>query len=877
VDPITILHISDPQFGKNHLFGTHGHLPSDKIADSLSERLLEDLQHLSKTAALRPDILLLTGDISEWGVPSEFKMAKAFLEQLCSSLHIDRQRVVLLPGNHDVNRAACEAYFLQCRAEETSPQMPYWPKLANYVALHNSFYADYPHLHYTEEKPWALFALDDLQVVIAAMNSDMAESHLEENHYGWLGEKQLIWFSSQLEEYKNRNWLRIAAVHHNVLRGATNDDENLRDADALRRRLFPNINVLFHGHTHNGGRLTVHDSVPVISTGSAGVVRSARPEEVPNQYQFVRILPDKIEQFARHYVVTESRWLGDNRVSVDGNSWRHKDQLKLSGTEATFRKHRIRNLPSSKKSDQKPPVKKTGTQKRDRKVGALPALRIFFSTGTAESEGNVLNEAFVTPNDYLEIISPPAASPRILVGKKGSGKSAFITYFLSRAQDASIPALLLRPDDLRIAEAGGVETLAQTKAIAYESIVRAMAFHLWVKVSTLLSTEHKNFLSEIEKREKLSDVQLSKLTTLLGEVGADISQVDDTALFGTEHDSVSRDTFDALLSPSSRMLYLLIDDTDQIASPSAPGHLNRIWGFLLAVRRLSDACKNIKCIVTLRSEIWRRLEIDPLGQRDQMDHFRPLIHRLNPTKSHIKNILERRLEVARSHVRGVTDASGADYYGSFFEGNSVTIPTTNETSNWKEFLLVRSRNRPRDAIQLVALLAKTAQERSAAKINSEHAAIAMIEFSEGRARDIAVEVGEDCPQFFEVVKSLWPLPFKSTVEKVRLHLMTIPTMFSVKLGGIAMQADSQQDTIKLWHLLYESGVLNARIADSRQPDGFRHIDPLQDPSLVSQERWNDMQAVIWEINPAYRDFLLQIEATEKARDGLPPLTRNESE
>jgi hypothetical protein len=42
------------------------------------------------------------------------------------------------------------------------------------------------------------------------------------------------------------------------------------------------------------------------------------------------------------------------------------------------------------------------------------------------------------------------------------------------------------------------------------------------------------------------------------------------------------------LLASDGVLFLLIDDTDQIAAPDEPGHLNRVWAFLLAVRRLTQ-------------------------------------------------------------------------------------------------------------------------------------------------------------------------------------------------------------------------------------------------------------------------------------------------
>lgn len=867
-DPVTILHLSDPQFGKNHAFGGDDHLPSDRDADGLGARLIDDLELLRKNPGLKPDIVLVTGDITEWGRPSEFKIAKQFLEQIASYLHLDRRRTILLPGNHDISRTACQAYFLKCESDEVEPMPPYWPKLQYYAAFHNEWYQSTPAVHYTEDKSWSLFELDDLRVAVAALNSDVRESHQEDDHYGWVGEKQCTWFATELEKYKAKGWLRIAAVHHNIVRGAVADDENLRDVDTLKRRVFPHVNILFHGHTHNGGKLTLVDQLPILATGSAGVIQSARPKEVPNQYQIVRIYADRIEQFARQYSVQQSKWIGDNRVSTDGDTWRPKMDVKLGLVAETFRLHRLKAKSPSSVSLPRKSV--SGTSDRGQKLGSLTALRLFFSTGTAENEGDMLQEAFVASSDYVEIVTPPPASPRILVGKKGSGKSAFSAYFLDRMRKANVPALLLRPDDIQVSDSGSNATVGTTKARSFEQLVRTVAVHLWIRYPALLSEEDKKVLLEVDRESSLSNALLTRLVQVLGKLGAESGNVDARLVLGEMHSESSGEAFRNLATANAKILYVLIDDTDQVASPAVTGHLNRIWGFLLAVRRLATACVNIKFIVTLRSEIWRRLEVDPLGQRDQMDHFRPLIHRINPSKLHIQRILERRLQIARTRVRGTT---GDSVYSPFFEGKSVKIPTSKQTSSWKEFILVRSRGRPRDAIQLVALLAKLAVEREATKINSEHVEAGMIEFSEGRARDISAEVGEDCPQFFTIVTSLWELPFKSGVEEVRQHLSKLPSRFPVLIGGVAMRQDREQDILKIWLLLYESGVINARVADARETDGFRHVDPLQDPNLVSSERWNDMQSAIWEINPAYRDFLIQARQAEESREGLPPMSK----
>ncbi len=53
--------------------------------------------------------------------------------------------------------------------------------------------------------------------MVAGLDSVIAESHRPEDHYGFLGEPQLDFFAGKLRPYKERGWLRIGAVHHDLL------------------------------------------------------------------------------------------------------------------------------------------------------------------------------------------------------------------------------------------------------------------------------------------------------------------------------------------------------------------------------------------------------------------------------------------------------------------------------------------------------------------------------------------------------------------------------------------------------------------------------------------------------------------------------------
>ena len=328
---LTILHISDVQFGGNHIFGGNGLTPADQIVDTLSARLHDDLLLMRKTKGLRPEMLVVTGDLAEMARRSEFDDAAAFLESLAFALEIPHQHVAIVPGNHDVNWSASQAYFFECEADERVPEAPYFHKWDNFLRLFTGFYEDVPGVTFSRDAPWSVFEMPDLKVVVAGLNSTMAESHRDADHHGLLGEAQLRWFAERLCRYKKDGWLRIGAVHHNAIRMAEQDDENLRDSDDLDRYLGKDrlINLLLHGHTHDGRVGFLSSGLLAASTGSAAVRLDARPTEVPNQYQILQVSRDEFTTWARQYSPRQKRWIGDTRVSEEGDDWQVRLNYKL--------------------------------------------------------------------------------------------------------------------------------------------------------------------------------------------------------------------------------------------------------------------------------------------------------------------------------------------------------------------------------------------------------------------------------------------------------------------------------------------------------------------------------------------------------------------
>src|SRR5262249_12270204 len=98
VQPITLLHLSDLQFGRYHRFGRLGAFDPDAAFDTLIGRLTHDLDLLKRDHRLVPQIVVISGDLAEWGLPAEFNEAREFLLKLIEHLGLGRNRVVIVPG-----------------------------------------------------------------------------------------------------------------------------------------------------------------------------------------------------------------------------------------------------------------------------------------------------------------------------------------------------------------------------------------------------------------------------------------------------------------------------------------------------------------------------------------------------------------------------------------------------------------------------------------------------------------------------------------------------------------------------------------------------------------------------------------------------------
>lgn len=299
---VHILHLSDL------------HITAEADLASLLQPLCSDLEDRSEgLGEFHPDLVIVSGDLTNRATPEEFEAARQFLAQLLQRLKLTTERCIVVPGNHDLSWDV-RVYEWMSKRQVSAPDP------VRHVRKDDGFLvrcdADYPerfrnfsqHLfHPLFQRPYALapteqgqcVLYEDLGIQLLALNSawqidehfpdrsaihpgslhrllDAADEAVHEaRQAGRLGEQASI--------------LRIAVWHHPI----TGNEKIIDDAfiEVIRRA---GVQLCLHGHVHEDradllGYLHPTSRLRVIGAGSFGAPARERPESIPRLYNFLEI------------------------------------------------------------------------------------------------------------------------------------------------------------------------------------------------------------------------------------------------------------------------------------------------------------------------------------------------------------------------------------------------------------------------------------------------------------------------------------------------------------------------------------------------------------------------------------------------------------
>jgi formylglycine-generating enzyme required for sulfatase activity/3',5'-cyclic AMP phosphodiesterase CpdA len=308
---IQILHLSDIQYGRHHVDRDGGRKPLYADADYTPqlEKLTADLD-IIKNQGVRPELIVVTGDIAEWSRKKEYLAAEKFIGGIAGHLGIDRRFVVMVPGNHDINRNVCKSERLAAEEEDERFEPPYFEKFKYYQAFFEGFYqrAAFPDTiqpyRFIEEKLFVNFYFPEKGIAFVGLNSCIDESEIKP-HYGNIGVAQLKKACAELNQFDPRRQMRrVALMHHNFLKSSKGDPESLIDADELKPILLKEgFSFILHGHQHiprqevtGKGDHVIH----ILATGSAGLDSETIPE-IARRYQVITIDEARVKVYRRRF------------------------------------------------------------------------------------------------------------------------------------------------------------------------------------------------------------------------------------------------------------------------------------------------------------------------------------------------------------------------------------------------------------------------------------------------------------------------------------------------------------------------------------------------------------------------------------------------
>ena len=501
----------------------------------------------------------------------------------------------------------------------------------------------------------------------------------------------------------------------------------------------------------------------------------------------------------------------------------------------------------------------------------LDILKQYFrSAGEAEEELDILDSVYVTQADIQNQID--SQNYHLIIGLKGVGKSALLHNQLMKGKKGGV-GLFITPSDIAVEFPSVDEALGPAIRRIQHSLVSSIAVKMGERLNNKLAATTDYLL----RREAiLEGAATPDFVEKAAQVLSNFNIVEQNYDFKKLSDTLApARTVNALFSSVKKhvgsngtQITVCIDDTDFIASSRVEDSY-RVWGLLVAAKNISNKISQARILIALKSNVWHRLISE--GRYQDVDKLIPHLIDLSATDSHLTTIFQRRLEGASKACdeAGLSNPGDApiDY---FFTSKEVTLPETdNQKRHWMSLLSKNSRNRPRDLVQLVRGLID-ASEKNHARIPPEIASQVILTHSGRCIKYVNAEFGHDIKPLDVLIEYLQDIDDEMDFETLRNFLENLPTRTSITIRGATLSPNNKDDLIRLLGVFYETGVLNARIVDKRKSEEYDHINFHDQPDLVSEKRWREMQGYRWEIHPAFRSHLHAARRLKQLRTGIAP-------
>lgn len=494
------------------------------------------------------------------------------------------------------------------------------------------------------------------------------------------------------------------------------------------------------------------------------------------------------------------------------------------------------------------------------------ALLKYFTDGTADSDREILQSVFVKTTFFKTLLDFSPTAPTLLIGAKGTGKSAVYDFLHSSFISSGVRCLYIRPEDISI-DWGTEQSSGYLIHKAKDCLARTIAAQIGTHLPSGLSSEHENILRELAKSSYDCPPDIvQRLVYGLNTLATSVAHIDFSD-FLQKADPNCNTIINAIeKAVQGDKFFLFIDDTDRITTPDLDG-LNRIWAFILATRALMRDIPSLRIAISLRSEIWNRLREDCKGQQDQIDHFRDHVIHISVSHEEIEKIVELRFILAARKL------SYDNYISAFFEKEYCLVDGKNMRRPWLEFIARRSRLRPRDAIQMIHRWAILLRDNDNSHIDDNIVQASMIPYSSERIDDLLRENQQECPSLKAIIDRFACSP--GNMGMYTYSPEELNTLLKKTISGkviLYKKSLSSNNIFELWKFLYQIGFISARYntndPQTKENKPYTHITFHDNPDFLRNYNWNFIQKYAWQIHPAYTDYLISKKNESKNYAGI---------
>lgn len=245
-----LIHLSDFHLTKEH---------EGDFEEYIIKPLLEDLIALNTQKTI--DLIIFTGDLIDKGGKGYESIDDAFLEfeiqvieRITAAINISKNRFIIIPGNHDINRDAdlksteigLRSQLISLEAINTFLNDPRefegaTKRILKFKEFERNLYANSPETIVTDLESIHRYEVQDLKVGIACLNSAWRcyDSDSDQNNI-LIGEKQIMAAINKTSDSD----IRIALLHHPL------EDISPIEKKIMRDRIVSNFDLVLTGHVH---------------------------------------------------------------------------------------------------------------------------------------------------------------------------------------------------------------------------------------------------------------------------------------------------------------------------------------------------------------------------------------------------------------------------------------------------------------------------------------------------------------------------------------------------------------------------------------------------------------------------------------------------